>query len=168
MALPQPTLTPGPPMSISVSQLHPALHELFHAAADRLAAQTGFCRRRRQLTGSAFAKAVVFSLLENPASSLQDLADFASEHLGVDVSHNAFEQRLGPRAAGFLAALLADALGRCLRARPALLPVLRRFNGVYLRDASAVGLPAHLAGLFPGRKGKGGRPSAALKLVLEL
>jgi Transposase DDE domain len=155
-------------MSISVAQLHPVLHDLFHDSADRIARDTGFCQRQRKLGGSAFARAVVFSLLDKPASSLQDFADFACEHLGVAASHNAFEQRFGPRAVDFLASLFAAALDRCFAARPAPLPVLRRFNGVYLRDASSVSLPGHLAGLFPGRTGRGGRPAAALKLVLEM
>jgi hypothetical protein len=155
-------------MSISVAELQPVLHDLFHDSADRLAKDTGFCQRQRQLSGSVFAKALVFSLLDKPASSLQDFADFASEHLGVDVSHNAFEQRFNPRAADFLASLFAAAFNRCFSARPALLPALRRFNGVFLRDASSIRLPDHLAELFPGRKGRGGKPSAALKLVLEM
>jgi len=155
-------------MAISVAELHTTLHDLFHDGADQLAKDTGFCRRKRQLGGSAFAKTLVFSLLEKPASSLQDFADFAAEHLHVHVSHNAFEQRFSDKAPDFLAALFARALDRCFTARPALLPLLRRFRGVYLRDATVVGLPACLAQLFPGRKGKGGKPSAALKLVLEM
>jgi hypothetical protein len=47
--------------------------------------------------------------------------------------------------------------------------VLRRFRGVFLRDATLVPLPASLAGVFPGRGGRHsphGRAAAA-KLVLE-
>jgi hypothetical protein len=155
-------------MVISVAELQATLHDLFNDSADRLAKDTGFCQRKRQLSGSVFAKAVVFSLLEKPASSLQDFADFAGEHLHVHVSHNAFEQRFNDKAPAFFAALFAEALSRCFSARAALLPLLRRFNGVFLRDASCISLPASLAQLFPGRKGKGGKPSAALKLVLEM
>lgn len=155
-------------MTIRVAELHVTLHDLFNDTADQLAKETGFCQRKRPLCGSVFAKALVFSTLEKPDSSLQDLADFAAEHLNVHVSHNAFEQRFSDQAPTFLASLFAEAFQRCLSARPALLPLLRRFNGVYLRDASCVSLPACLAPLFPGRKGNDGKPSAALKLVLEL
>jgi Transposase DDE domain len=155
-------------MTLSVAELHVTLHDLFHDTADRLAKDTGFCQRRRQLSGSAFARTLVFALLDKPASSLQDFADFAAEHLHVHVSHNAFDQRFSDRAIDFLAALFADALQRCFSARPTLLPLLRRFHGVYLRDASCVSLPSSLAHLFPGRQGKDGPPSAALKLVLEM
>lgn len=155
-------------MTISVAELHTVLHDLFHDTADHLATQTGFCLRKRQLTGSVFAQTVVFTLLHKPAATLQDFADFASTHLGVHVSHNAFDQRFNDHAPDFLAALFAAALDRCFSARPTLLPLLRRFNGVFLRDASSLALPDHLADLFPGRTGRDGRTAAALKLVLEL
>lgn len=155
-------------MVINVAELHATMHDLFNDSADRLAKDTGFCQRQRQLCGSVFAKTLVFSLLERPAPSLQDFADFASEHLNVNVSHNAVAQRFNDKAVNFLASLFAAALDRCLTAQPTLLPLLRRFNGVFLRDASNIPLPCGLADLFPGRKGKGGKPTAALKLVLEM
>jgi hypothetical protein len=155
-------------MVISVAELQGTLYDLFNGTADELAKDTGFCQRKRQLTGSVFAQTLVFSLLEKPARSLQDFADFASEHLGVCVSHNAFDQRFNESAPYFLASLFSAAFSRCLTARPVLLPILRRFNGVFLRDASTVSLPDCLADLFPARKGKDGKPSAAVKLVLEM
>ena len=155
-------------MTISVAELHPVLHDLFHDSADQLAKDTGFCRRQRRLSGRIFAQTLVFSLLDKPVASLQDFADYAAEHLHVHVSHNAFEQRFHGTAPDFLAALFAEAFHRCLSAQPVLLPLLRRFNGVYLRDASCLPLPATLAHLFPGRKGRDGQPAAALKLVLEM
>jgi hypothetical protein len=153
---------------INVSELHAVLNDLFDDAARRLARDTGFCLRERTLTGPVFAKAVVFCLLDKRAPSLEDFADFASEHLHAHVTHKAFDERFGERSAHFLAALLGEALAHCFTARPALLPLLRQFDGVYLRDASTVSLPACLADLFPGRKGKDGRPGAALKVVLEM
>ena len=147
-------------MVINVAELHATMHDLFNDSADRLAKDTGFCQRQRQLCGSVFAKTLVFSLLERPAPSLQDFADFASEHLNVNVSHNAVAQRFNDKAVNFLASLFAAALDRCLTAQPTLLPLLRRFNGVFLRDASNIPLPCGLADLFPGRKGKGGKPTA--------
>jgi hypothetical protein len=155
-------------MTISVAELHATMHDLFHDTADQLAKDTGLCQRKRQLSGSTLAKTLVFSLLDKPAPSLQDFADFAGEHLHVHVSHNAFDQRFNDKAVDFFASLFAVALDRCLTAQPALLPLLHRFNGVFLRDASIIPLPRGLADLFPGRTSKGGLPTAALKLVLEM
>jgi hypothetical protein len=155
-------------MTISVAELHATLHDLFHQSADQLAKDTGFCRRRRLLDGSTFARTLVFALLQQPTASLQDFADFAAEHLNVHVSHNAFDQRFTDQAIAFLATLFADAFQRCLSAQPTLLPLLRRFHGVYLRDATNIHLPDHLADLFPGRTSRAGTTAAALKLVLEM
>src|SRR5262245_55189657 len=149
-------------MVITVSELHAVLNDLFNDAARRLARDTEFCLRERKLSGPVFAKALVFCLLEKHAPSLEDLADFASQHLHVHATYKAFDERFGPRSADFLAALLGEALSHCFTAKPAMLPLLRQFNGVYLRDATTVSLPACLADAFPARKGKDGSPSAAL------
>jgi hypothetical protein len=155
-------------MLINVAELHAVLNDLFDDAARRLARDTEFCLRERRLTGPVFAKALVFCLLETHAPSLEDFADFASQHLAAHVTYKAFDERFGEPSARFLAALLGEALSHCFTARAALLPLLRRFNGVFLRDASTVGLPACLAGAFPAREGKDGSPCAALKIVLEM
>src|SRR5262245_15903142 len=155
-------------MVITVSELHAVLNDLFNDAARRLARDTGFCLRERKLSGPVFAKALVFCLLNKHAPSLEDFADFASEHLGVHASYKAFDERFSRPASEFLAALLGEALGHCFTARPALLPVLRQFDGVYLRDASTVSLPACLADLFPARAAGDGQPTAAVKVVLEM
>jgi hypothetical protein len=155
-------------MVINVAELHAVLNDLFHDAARRLARETQFCLRERKLSGPVFAKALVFCLLEKHAPSLEDFADFASQHLHVHATYKAFDERFGQPSAHFLAALLGEALGHCFTASPALLPLLRQFNGVFLRDATTVSLPACLAALFPARKGKDGSPTAALKVVLEV
>jgi hypothetical protein len=155
---------------LSIAELHPALHDLFHDTADLLARQAGFCRRARKLTGPVFAQALVFALLENPAATLDDFADVAADALDTPVSPQAFDQRFTPAAAAFLHDLFRDALNRSFNSlRPALLPLLRRFPAVFLRDATLVALPPSLASAFPGR---GGRhvphgQAAAVKLVLE-
>jgi hypothetical protein len=155
-------------MLINVSELHAVLNDTFNDAARRIARETGFCLRERSLTGPVFAKALVFCLLEKHAPSLDDFADFASQHLGVHVTYKAFDERFNQPAADFLAALLGQALAHCFTCRPAMLPLLRQFDGVFLRDATTVSLPACLADVFPARKGKDGSPTAALKVVLEM
>jgi Transposase DDE domain len=156
-------------MTLSVAEVQPALHELFNDAADHLARASGFTRRARKLTGAVFAKALVFSLLKRPDATLDDFAEMA-EALEAPVTPQAFDERFGPAAAAFLHELFVAAFQRCFASlRPALLPLLRRFNGVYLRDATLVALPPSLAELFPGRGGRHaphGR-AAAVKLVFE-
>jgi hypothetical protein len=155
---------------LSIAELHPVLHDLFTATAAELARETGFCRRARKLTGPVFAQALVFTLLEKPDATLDDFADRADEVLGLEVTSQAFDKRFTPPAVAFLRELFVDAFQRSFNSlRPTLLPVLRRFQGVFLRDATLVRLPPSLAALFPGR---GGRhtphgQAAAVKLVVE-
>jgi hypothetical protein len=157
-------------MPLSVAELQPVLHDLFFDTAEMLARQAGFCQRARKLTGPVFAQTLVFSLLHNPHATLEDLADTAEQILDEAVSSQAFDHRFTPAAASFLHDLLLEAFNRSFNSlRPALLPLLRRFTAVTLRDATLVGLPPCLAELFPGR---GGRhvphgQAAAAKLVLE-
>lgn len=157
-------------MPLSVAELQPVLHDLFHANADELARQTGFCQRARKLTGAVFAQALVFSLLENPDATLDDFADTADGLRDASVTPQAFDKRFTPQAADFLRELLQQAFNCSFNSlRPALLPLLHRFHGVFLRDATLVSLPPSLAELFPGR---GGRQvphgqAAAVKLVFE-
>jgi hypothetical protein len=155
---------------LSIDELHPALHDLFHGMAEQLAREAGFCRRARKLTGPVFAQALVFGLLENPRATLDDFADAADAALDTPVTPQAFDQRFTPAATEFLRDLFLEAFNRSFNSlRPALLPVLRRFPAVFLRDATLVALPPALAPVFPGR---GGRhvphgQAAAVKLVFE-
>jgi Transposase DDE domain len=157
-------------MPLNVAELQPVLYDLFNDTADQLARESGFCRRARKLTGSVFAQTLVFSFLENPDATLDDFADTAADSLNVSATPQAFDKRFTPAAADFLRDLFFDAFNRSFNSlKASLLPVLRRFCGVFLRDATLVGLPPCLAALFPGR---GGRhvphgQAAAAKLVFE-
>src|SRR5204863_8740822 len=102
-------------------------------------------RRARKLTGPAFAQTLVFSLLENPDATLDDFADFADEVLDLPVSPQAFDQRFNPAAADFLRDLFLEAFNRSFNSlQPSLLPILRRFDGGFLRHATLVRLRACL------------------------
>jgi hypothetical protein len=157
-------------MSLSVAELQPVLYDLFHDSADSLARESGFCQRARKLTGPVFAQTLVFSLLRKPDSALDDFAEFARKHLGVAVSSQAFDQRFTPQAVDFLHDLFCDAFNRSFASlRPALLPLLRRFTAVFLRDGTLLALPPSLAAFFPGRGNRHvpAGQSAAVKLVVE-
>ena len=141
---------------------------LFSTTADQLARQTGFVKRLRALKPAALARTMSVFLLREPNASLAQLA----RELGITAS--ALGQRLSdPAAAAFLHALLRAAIAR-LAETPAPrvgIPLLHRFNGVYLTDATSIPLPATLADTFPGYGGgtHPGDPSAtaAAKILLR-
>jgi hypothetical protein len=150
---------------VSVAALSDVLHGLFTTTADRLAAETGFVRRKRLWPGSAFAQALTFGWLDRPDASLERLAAHAGS------SRQALDQRLTPTAVSFLAALLSHALELALTARPAAVPLLRRFHGVYVEDCTTVSLPDSCALDFPGCGGStpaDGRAAVKIYLRYEL
>jgi hypothetical protein len=136
------------------------LQTLFGATADRLARQTGFVRRVRRVTPSALARSLSLFLVREPGASLSQLG----QELGATAS--AVSQRLNdPAASDFLLALLQAALSElaATSVQRAGIPLLRRFNGVYLVDSTTLSLPANLAERFAGHCGGQypGDPSSA-------
>jgi Transposase DDE domain len=155
-------------MDAIVGQVPVVLQALF-SAAEPLARQTGFVVRLRRLHPAAFARTFCLFLIRYPKASLEQLA----AELKITAAALC-EQLRKPAAADFLVALLGYALQRLAAAavRPVAIPLLRRFNGVYLTDGTSLPLPAALAGRFAGCGGGEGPddPSAvaAVKILLRL
>jgi hypothetical protein len=131
-------------MTLTVDQLADALQTLFTADADQAAQESGMIRRRRKLAGAAFVQAVVFHWLEEPGATIEQVIE------DLDLSEQAFNERLDDRAADCLRRVLEKALERLFAARPEAIPLLRRFAAVAAEDVTIVGLPTELAGRFPG------------------
>jgi hypothetical protein len=136
------------------------LQSLFGATADRLARQTGFVRRLRCLRPAALARTLSVFLIREPNASLAQLAR------ELNISDSALSQRLNtPAASEFMHGLLCAALAQLTEvpAQRISIPLLRRFNGVYLVDGTTLSLPAALAEFYPGYGGgtHPGDPSAA-------
>jgi hypothetical protein len=147
----------------------PAVLQALFAVAEPLARQTHFVVRLRRLHPGAFARAFALFLVRYPKASLEQLAG------ELKVTASALGQQLAkPAAADFLFALLGYALQRLSAAalRPVAIPLLRRFNGVYLTDGTGLPLPAALADRFAGCGGGDGPddPSAvaAVKILVRL
>jgi hypothetical protein len=141
-------------MTITLDRLAEALQTLFTTEADQAARDSGMIRRRRKLTGAAFVQAVVFHWLDNPRATIEEVIE------DLDLSEQAFNERLDDRAADCLRRVLEKALERLFAARPEAIPLLRRFAATAVEDVTIVGLPAELAGPFPGCGGsdpEGGR-----------
>jgi hypothetical protein len=134
--------------------------------ADRVARETGFVQRKRKLSGSSFLQTLVISCLQKPAVSYTDLVQGAAT-VGVEISEPGLLQRFTREAAVFMQRMLEYAVKQVIASRPAAVPILQRFQGVYLRDSSVVGLPVELAEMWPGVGGEKGT-TAALKLQVEL
>jgi Transposase DDE domain len=151
--------------SASIHEVATGLQVVFNRIADDAAHDSGFVRRQSKLTGDVFVRTLTFGWLHNPDATLQELAQTATD-LGVPISPQGLEQRLGPRAAACLEQVLKAAVTRVLATHPVAIPLLQRFSGgVSLMDSSTLVIPDALADRWPGCGGKteaGGR--AAIKL----
>lgn len=147
-------------------QIEQALHSTLGKEADVLAREVRFMQRQRKLTGSAFAQMLVWGSLDQPAPSYTDLAQDAGL-LGVPISPQGIEQRFSPEAAQFMQQLLERVVEQVITGINAtVVPLLQRFNGLYIRDSSVVTLPEALQEIWPGCGGsQGGK--AALKLQVR-
>ena len=154
----------------TLSSLARKLRYVFNKFADEQGEKSGFIKRARKLTGSAFVKLLVFTWMENANATIDNLAS-AGVHHGVEMSSQALDKRFNKTSAEFLQAVLEEAVAQVVQA-PAPVPVelLNRFSGVYLIDCSQVNLPSELAEVWPGTGKEGDANYAALKLeaVFEL
>jgi hypothetical protein len=120
------------------------------------------------MTGAKFAQTLVFGWLDNPQASYEQLAQTATA-LGVPISAQGLEHRFTPDAAACLKRILEGAVQQVISAAPVAIPILQRFNGVYLQESTTIRLPDALATASCG--GCGGtsesHTQAALKIQVQ-
>jgi hypothetical protein len=132
----------------SVVLLTPILQTLMTSTPEQLAKEAEFIKKRRKYTPAQFLQALTFGLLKRRNAPLEDLA----QPLGI--SRQALDKRLEKKAtADFCRRCLLEAVKHLVDARPALAPLLSRFNGVYLDDCTSAWLPDDAADDFPGTGG---------------
>ena len=152
-------------MSI-VSQVCTKMRKLLAHTADEAARECGLVQRNRKLTGSSLVQTLVFGWFANPDASYDQLAQAAGP-LGIAVTRQAIEQRLTLEASETLKATLEAAAGRVIATRPQALPLLNRFNGVYLQDSTWIPLPDVFHDTRKGSGAQTNRHKSALKLQLR-
>jgi hypothetical protein len=153
-----------------VTKVAQAMQTVLTTSAEQAARASGFCQRRSKLGGATFAQTMVFGCLGNPCTKLEELAHTAAA-CGAAVYPQALDQRFTPQAADYLRRVLAAAVAHVLAAEPALLPLLRKFQGVAVEDSTTVALPDALREHWPGCRGggeDGQGTQAALKLQVRL
>lgn len=149
----------------TVPQVARAMQTVLTTVADAAARTTGFVQRASKLTGAVFSQTLVFGWLANPDATLEELTQTAAT-LGVAISPQGLDQRFTRQAADCLKQVLDAAVQTVITAQAMAVPVLQRFNGVFLQDSSIITLPAALAEVW---RGSGGSASpAGLKLQVQL
>jgi hypothetical protein len=149
---------------LSVASLARTVQPLVTTTADEAAAASGFVQRRSKLTGARFVQTLVWGWLASPTASLTQLTHTGAL-CGVAISRQGLDQRFSARAAACLKRVLDAALPQALAARPAALPLLRRFAGVYVWDSTTIALPDSLAEHW---RGCGGRVAANTQAAVKV
>src|SRR5438128_1552296 len=85
------------------------VHEFFEGEGEWQARASGFVQRTSKVSGRIFAGGMTLACLRNPAASLRDMVQVAGK-LGVKVSEEGWQQRIGEEAVTFLAGMVGAAL----------------------------------------------------------
>jgi len=143
------------------------MQTILSSTADAAARETRFVQRKSKMTGAKFTQTLVLGWLSNPQATLEELAQTAVT-LGVEISPQGLDQRFTQAAAACLKQVLGAAVTEMVGAKPVAIPILQRFNGVYILDGSTIRLPAALADEWAGCGNRVPGNEAAVKVQVCL
>jgi hypothetical protein len=152
----------------TIAQVAQIMQVLLQDTARQIGRTSGFVQRQSPYGGAELAQTLVFGWLDNPQASLAALAQTGAA-LGINISAQGLDQRLGQRAAECLRQVLDHAVQQLVQADKVPLAVWAHFSGVYVQDSTTVALPAALAEIWPGCGGgqTPGDGAAALKVQVQ-
>ena len=120
------------------------LQTFFGRYVETIARRTQFVCRVSTLGGSVFLQALVFACIEHSRATLNQFAQ-ACLDLGVAISPQGLDERIGPESVAFMQAMFHQAM-RTFRNQLALpLSILQQFSGIYIVDSSSISLPAAMS-----------------------
>jgi hypothetical protein len=133
----------------TIAQLAEILQELLTSTADQIARKTGFVQRESKLSGALFSQTLVFGWLADANATLEGLAQTAAA-AGVAITAQGLDNRFNPAAAECMQRILERAVGMTVAACATSVPILERFNGVYIQDSTTITLPDALVDIWHG------------------
>jgi len=137
------------------------------AEVTQVAYQTNFVQRSgSKLSGLIFLQAFVFACLEHSRVSLSKIAQSCLD-LGVVVSAQAIDQRLGLASVAFVQQMFLQAMLIFVNRLALPLPLIAQFSGLNLIDSSIIPLSDKLAPTYPGSGGNGPKASLKVRLVFD-
>ena len=89
------------------SQQQQQLQRFLGERVQALSRITGFVRRNTKLSGSIFVQALVWSWLERPTASLNEVRQSCAA-MGVSISESGLQQRMTDKAVGLLSRLFQE------------------------------------------------------------
>jgi len=132
-----------------LSRVADSMQTILTIVADKIALKTGFIKRLRKLSGSLFVQTLVFGWLSNPDSTLDELAQTAAT-LGLSITPQGLDKRFTPQASDCLKKVLESSVETLITVDSQTIPIMQRFNGVYIQDSSTITLPDELSSVWTG------------------
>lgn len=154
-------------MNATLAVIASRLQRVFFSLSDQAAVRSRLIRRRRKFFPVCLALSLTLAWLQHPQASYSQLLAFVAL-AGCSVCPSALCQRFNSALADFFLRLLRQAVSLALRPRPANLPLLRRFNGVFLYDSTVLRMPDGLASIWPSCGGDAGRAALKVSVRAEL
>lgn len=149
-----------------LSQVADAMQDVLTEKADIIAKETRLVQRQRKVSGSNFIQTLVFGWLDNPKATLEDLVQTASD-VGLDISAQGLDKRFDKKASEFMKKILELSLSKVISSDTSTIPILSRFNGVYIQDGSVVSLPDELSWIYPGCGNGAKKVSSSARLQIR-
>lgn len=149
-----------------ITRVSQAMQRVLTDTATKAARETGFIQRQVKVTGANFCQTVVFGWLANPEATLEALCQ-TGVAVGLEITPQGLDQRFTQAASNCLHQVLQAALAETIQSEAVAVPVLQRFNGVYIEDSSSVTLPNELAMVWSGCGGSDSASRGAVKLQVR-
>lgn len=151
-----------------LSRVAQAMQTILTTVANTLGRESGFIRRQRKMSGQTYAQTLVLGWLQNPEATLEQLCQTAAT-LGIAIAPQSLDERFSHASSQFMEQLLVAAVEEVIATEPVAIPLLRRFNGVYLQDSTILSLPEALKEIWVGCGGSEPEKTAsAVKLQVRL
>jgi hypothetical protein len=151
---------------LATTEISEKMVGFFSDTVEETARQTQFVRRKSEITGLSFLKAMVLGFLEKPGSSLNELAQSFLD-VGVEVTPQGVDERIHMFSVKFLKAIFCQALELFKNKCPLPLSVLQQFSAINLVDSSTKSLPEHMADEYPGCGRVGAQAALKIQLVFD-
>ncbi len=142
-------------MDGTVVRLAQGLQSLFGSIAESHNQQIGWIQRRRSLSAAGWVLLLVFGWVGHRWRHFAELAQLAG------VTAQGLQQRLTDKAVQLFQAVCHEAMQQVFLSHRPLIPLLCRFRGIVIEDATQLPLPASLADRYPACGGLDGQRGRA-------
>ncbi len=152
---------------MTIKNMSSKIKGFFQKTANKTAKETKFVQRKSKMTGCIFLMTFVFGFIENPKSSLNDLAEFCEDHFGIEITSQGLDERIHKYTVIFFQKMFLLALTIFRHSVLIPLKALTQFSEVNITDSTGISLPENLSDDFPGSGGSGSKAALKVQLVFD-